>query len=67
MSFALEEVKLWRYVERTAIASSPFMTKKNDSKVEIERIYACEEKICPFQDNVCKTIAKIGKMCTESV
>ena len=67
MSFALEEARLWRHVEGTAIAPLPLMPKGDDSKDRIERIYARNEKIYEFQDNARKTIAKIGKMCIETV
>lgn len=67
MSFALEEARLWRHVEGTAIAPPPLMPKGDDSEDQIERIYARDEKICKFQDNARKAIAKTGKMCTETV
>ena len=67
MSFALEEARLWRHVEGTAIAPPPLMPKGDDSEDRMERIYARDEKICEFQDNARKAIAKIGKMCTETV
>ena len=31
------------------------------------KIFAREEKICEFQDNAGKTVAKIWKMCTDTV
>ena len=58
MSFALEEARFWRQVKRTAIASPPFMSKKDDSKDRMKRIYAQKEKICKFEDNACKTIMR---------
>ena len=67
MSFALEEARLWRHVAGTTITPPPLMPKRDDSKDQMERIYACDEKICEFQDNVRKAIAKIGKICTETV
>ena len=67
MSFALEEARLWRHVEGTAIAPPPLMPKGDDSEDRMEKIYAREEKICEFEDNARKAIAKIGKMCTETV
>ena len=33
----------------------------------MEKIFAREEKICEFQDNARKAVAKIGKMCTDTV
>ncbi len=33
----------------------------------MEKIYAQKEKICEFPDNALKEIAKIGKMCIETV
>ena len=67
MSFALEETRIWRHVEGTAIAPLSLMPKGDDSKNRMERIYARNEKIYEFQDNARKAIAKIGKMCTETV
>ena len=68
MSFALEEARLWRHVKETAVAPPPpLKAKEDDSDNQMEKIYAQEEKICEFQDNACKAIAKIGKMCTETV
>ena len=67
MSFALKKVRLWRYIERTAIAPPPLMLKRDNSEDQIEKIYVQDEKICKFKDNACKVIAKIGKMCTEIV
>ncbi len=67
MSFALEEAKLWRHVERTAVSPTPLRAKKDDSKDRMGKIFAREQKICEFQDNAGKTVAKIGKMCTDTV
>ncbi len=33
----------------------------------MEKIYARDKKICEFQDNARKAVAKIGKMCTDTV
>ena len=33
----------------------------------MEKIFAREEKICEFQDNTRKAVAKIEKMCTDTV
>ena len=67
MSFTLEEAKLWRHVERTAIVPLPLMPKKDDSENCMKRIYAPDEKIYEFQDNTCKAIAKIGKIIIETI
>ena len=67
MGFALEEARLWRHVEGTAVAPPSFKAKEDDSDDQMEKIYAREEKICEFQDNARKAIAKIGKICTETV
>ena len=67
MSFALEEARLWRHVEGTAVAPPPLVAKKDDNEDRLEKIYAREEKIVEFQDNARKAIAKIGKMCTDTV
>lgn len=45
----------------------PLSCQKDDSKDQIDRTYAREEKIFEFQDNACQEIAKIGKMCIETV
>lgn len=67
MSFALEEAKLWKHVKRMANASPTLNVKANDIKDWIEKIYAWKEKICEFEDNAHKAIAKIGKMCIETI
>lgn len=67
LNFALEEVRLWRHIERMAVALSPLEAKKDDSEDQIEKIYTWEKKICKFQDNACKAIAKIQKICTDTV
>lgn len=67
MSFALEKVKLWRHIKRTAISTPTFIPKVDDSKEQMERIYAWNKKICEFQDNTCKAIAKIRKICNKTV
>ncbi len=33
----------------------------------MEKIFVREEKICEFEDNARKAVAKIGKMCTDTV
>ena len=33
----------------------------------MKKIYAQEEKICEFQDNARKSVAKIGKVCTDKI
>lgn len=50
-----------------AVAPPPLTAKKDDSKDQIEKIYAWEEKICEFQNNAHNIIAKIGKMYTKTV
>lgn len=67
MSFALEKARVWRYIEKTAVTSSLLKTKKDNSKDWMEKIYTWEKKICKFQDNGCKVIAKIRKMCTSTI
>ena len=67
MSFALEEARLWRHVEGTAVSPPPLKAKEDDSEDRMEKIFAREEKICEFQDNARKAVAKIGKMCTDTV
>ncbi len=67
MSFALEEARLWRHVEGTAVSPPPLKVKEDDSENRMEKIFAWEEKICKFQDNARKAVAKIGKRCTDKV
>lgn len=67
MSCALKEVKHWRHMKETAIVPPLVMPKGDDSKNWMKKIYTCEEKICEFQDNTCKVIAKIREMYTEIV
>ena len=67
MSFALEEARLWRHVEGTTVSPPALEAKEDDSEDRMEKIFARKEKICEFQDNTRKTVAKIGKMCTDTV
>ncbi len=59
--FALEEARLVRYLKGATVSPPPLKAKK-DSEDLMEKILAQEEKICEFQDNSRKTVAKIGKM-----
>ena len=45
MSFALEETRLWRHVEGTAVALPLLKPKEDDSEDRMEKIFAGEEKI----------------------
>ena len=67
MSFVLEGARLLRHVKGTAIVLPPLMPKGDDSKDCLEKIYAWDKKICEFEDNAHKAIAKIGKICTQTV
>lgn len=67
MSFILEKTRFCGYVERTAVASPDLKPKKDDSKDWTEKIFARKEKIYKFEDNTWKVIAKIGKMCIDTV
>ena len=67
MSFALEEARLWRYVEETAVSPPLLKAKEDDSEDRREDIFAGEEKLCEFQDNTSKAVVKIGKMCIDTV
>lgn len=66
MSFASEEARLWRHVEGTAVSSPRLEPKKDDSEDRMEKIFAREEKICEFEDNARKAVAKIGKICIDT-
>ncbi len=65
MSFALEEARFKSHVERTVVTSPSIKAKKYNNEDWMRNIYAHEMKICEFQDNVCKVIAKIEKIYTE--
>ncbi len=67
MSFALEETRLWRHVEGTAVALLFLKPKEDDSEDRMEKIFAGEEKIWEFEDNARKAVAKIGTMWTDTV
>lgn len=67
MSFAFMEARFWKYVEGMTISPPFSKAKKDDNKDGIEKIYTWEVRIIKFQDNVCKKIAKIRKMCTNTV
>lgn len=67
MSFTLNKVRLWRHVEKTVLVHSCLKPKEDNSEDQIKKIFAREEKICEFEDNALKTIAKIGKICTNTV
>ena len=67
MSFALEEARLWRNIKETAVVPPSPEAKPDDNEDRMERIYAREEKICEFQDNPREAVAKIRKMCTDTV
>ena len=57
MSFAIEEARLWRHIEGTAISHPPLGTTKYNSNDRIEKTYACDKKICEFEDNARKAVA----------
>lgn len=59
--------KLWKHIERTAVASFFLEPKKKDSEDQIEKIFVWERKICEFNDNARKAIGKIGKKYTDIV
>ena len=45
MSFPLEEARLWRYVEGTAVTPLPLKPKNDNNEDRMEKIYARKEKI----------------------
>ena len=67
MSFALEEAKLWDHVLGTAIPAPALTAKDDDDEERVERIYQRSLKIKDFSDDSRRTVAKIGRMCTETV
>ena len=54
-------------IEGTPVASSTQKPKAEDTEDRMKKIFAREEKICEFQDNAQKVVAKIGNMCTDTV
>lgn len=67
ISLPLEKSRLWRYIKETAVAPPSLKPNDDDSVDRMEKIFAKEEKICKFEKNARKAIAKIGKICTETV
>ena len=67
MSFALKEARLWKHVQGTAVSLLPLKADRDDSEDQMEKIFVREKKICEFQDNARKAVAKIGKMYTDIV
>ena len=67
MAFALEEAKLWDHVVGTASPPPALVPKENDTEERSERIYQRTLKIKDHTDDVRRTVAKIGRMCTETV
>lgn len=67
MSFALEEAKLWDHVLGTAISPLVFQLKTDDNKERAESIYQRFLKVKKFSDDTRWTVAKVGRMCTETV
>lgn len=67
MSFAVKKARLWRHVEEMAVSPPRLKPKKDDGKDWIKKIFARKEKICEFEDNTEKTVAKIRKMCTDTI
>lgn len=41
--------------------------KEDNSENQMKKIFTQKEKICEFQDNICKKVAKIGKIYTDTV
>ena len=50
-----------------AVSPSPLTAREDDSEDRMEKIFARKEKICEFQGNARKAVAKIGKICTDTV
>ena len=67
MSFALEESKLWDHVLELAVAPPALIAKPNNIEEKSERVYQQFLKIKDFTDYAQRTVAKIGRMCTEIV
>ncbi len=54
-------------MEKTAVAPPSLKSKADDNAEWIKRIHTREEKINEFQNDACKTVAKIGKICIDTV
>lgn len=67
MSFALEEAKLWDHVLGTSAPPPKLLPKDDDNEERTERIYQRSLKIKEHTDDTRRTVAKIGRMCTETV
>lgn len=67
MSFVLKKARIQRHVERIAITPPCFKPEEDDSTDWIKKIFTKNKKICELEDNVQKTLAKIGKICTDTV
>ena len=67
MSFALEEAKLWDHVFGTAISPLVLQLNPDNSEEQAERVYQQFLKVKEFSDDACRTVAKIGRMCTKTV
>lgn len=67
MSFALEEAKLWDHVLGTSTPPPTLLPKNDDNEERTERIYQRTLRIKDHNDDVRRTVAKIGRMCTETV
>lgn len=67
ISFVLEKATFWRPIEVTAVSPPFFKAKKDNSEDWIEKIFDQDKKIKEFQDNRCKEVAKIGKMCIDTI
>ena len=67
MSFALEGSKLWDHILGLAVAPPALTAKPDDTEERSERVYQRFLKIKDFTDDARRTVAKIGRMCTETV
>lgn len=64
---SLEESKLWDHVLGLAVAPPALIAKTNNTEERSETVYQRSLKIKDFTDNARRTMAKIGRMCTETV
>lgn len=67
MSFALEKAKLGRYVKKIAVITTSFKSQLDNSEDCMEKVFAKEEKICEYEDNAWKAVAKMETICTDIV
>ena len=67
MSFALQNARRWRNLERIAVSLPYYEAKKDDIDDWIKKINVCSEAICEFKDNTCNEIGNIREIYTDTL